>query len=72
MTSPEQAEREHRSYGGYTTLSSTVGRTRVEIICPFCGDRVIAYLWSLCGSGKRCPCGAKFDGAGNAWREVAS
>jgi hypothetical protein len=72
MTSPEQAEREHRSYGGYRPGSSTMGRTVVYITCPFCDTVVRAYLWSLSGSGKRCTCGAKFDAAGNAWREVAS
>lgn len=23
--------------------------------CPFCGTRVKAYVWSLAGSGKKCP-----------------
>lgn len=57
---------ETRSYGGYTPGRSEIGRTVVYINCPFCGVRVTAYLWSLCGSGKRCECGAKFDGYGNA------
>jgi hypothetical protein len=38
---------------------STVGRTEVYIVCPFCGTENKAYLWSLAGSGKRCQCGAK-------------
>jgi hypothetical protein len=41
-----------------TTISSTVGRTVVAILCPFCGVTTEAYLWSLAGSGKRCECGA--------------
>ena len=31
------------------------GRTTAKIDCPFCGTTVIVYLWSLAGSGKRCP-----------------
>ena len=34
---------------------SEMGRTRYDIVCPFCGTVVTAYLWSLAGSGKRCP-----------------
>lgn len=37
---------------------STVGRTEIFLTCPFCAREVLAYLWSLCGSGKRCSCGA--------------
>lgn len=28
--------------------------------CPFCGNEIKAYLWSLSGGGKRCLCGAIF------------
>lgn len=38
------------------------------IDCPFCGDVVKTYLWSLAGNGKKCTCGAKFDSYGNAYR----
>lgn len=34
------------------------GRSTILLRCPFCGLDVIAYIWSLCGSGKRCDCGA--------------
>jgi hypothetical protein len=34
------------------------GRSRIGIECPFCKARVVAYVWSLAGSGKRCECGA--------------
>jgi ribosomal protein S27E len=37
---------------------SRFGRTTVEVQCPFCGAVVVAYVWSLAGSGKRCTCGA--------------
>lgn len=40
------------------TVSSTMGRTVLAILCPFCGCTVEAYAWSLAGSGKRCECGA--------------
>lgn len=41
----------------YRILSETseVGRNRMLLECPWCGDEVTAYRWSLAGSGKRCP-----------------
>jgi len=37
-----------------------MGRSTILITCPFCGVEVEAFVWSLAGSGKRCPgCGAK-------------
>jgi hypothetical protein len=38
---------------------STIGKSEVYIVCPFCGTENKAYLWSLAGCGKRCQCGAK-------------
>jgi hypothetical protein len=39
---------------------SEFGKSRTLIKCPFCGEEVWAYNWSLAGCGKRCPgCGAK-------------
>jgi hypothetical protein len=29
------------------------GRSRARIICPFCGERSWAYIWSM-SHGKRC------------------
>jgi hypothetical protein len=48
-------------YRSYTIIrkGSEHGRSFIEIRCPFCGVVVIAYLWSLAGSGKLCDCGAK-------------
>lgn len=44
----------------WRTVSVRVGRITREIICPFCGTGCIGYVWSLAGSGKKCPgCGAK-------------
>lgn len=40
------------------------GRTSVVFDCPFCGLETRAYIWSLAGSGKRCPCGAKHSWLG--------
>jgi hypothetical protein len=40
-------------------LVSAHGRSRYNIECPYCHAIVVAYIWSLAGSGKRCPCGAK-------------
>lgn len=40
------------------------GKTRILIKCPCCGEEVWAFVWSLAGSGKRCPCGAKHGSFG--------
>lgn len=45
---------------------SGFGRSTVHIECPFCFREVVAYKWSLSGSGKKCECGALFDGRGRA------
>ena len=34
---------------------SRFGRTSIRIYCPFCNTAVTAYVWSLAGSGKKCP-----------------
>ena len=31
------------------------GRSRYKILCS-CGAHITAYVWSLYGTGKRCPC----------------
>lgn len=50
----------------YRVLSrqSAMGRTRILIECPFCQAEVWAYVWSLCGGGKRCDCRAMLTGRG--------
>ena len=60
---------EHREHTGLRELYREMGRVRVEITCPFCGEPVLAFLWSLAGSGKRCPCGALLTQTG-AWRKA--
>jgi hypothetical protein len=39
-------------------LSQANGRSYIFITCAFCGAEVKAFLWSLAGGGKACPCGA--------------
>lgn len=51
-----------------TQVYSRVGRTRVDIDCPYCQRTVTAFLWSLSGGGKRCPCGAIFGSRGTAYK----
>ena len=36
------------------------GRSTIILECPFCNEKVEAYIWSLRGCGKKCICGAKF------------
>lgn len=55
--------RAYHSHGG----SSRMGRSTVIITCPFCKDSVTAFIWSLCGGGKRCDCGALFGSLGSAY-----
>ena len=55
----------------YTVVGErpSMGRSSIDICCPFCGRTTLAYVWSLAGSGKRCStkaCGALFDGRGQA------
>jgi len=33
------------------------GRSSCLILCPFCNQEIIAFIWSLAGSGKKCTCG---------------
>lgn len=54
---------EERLWKGSNRRSS-MGRTSIDITCPFCGETVTAYVWSLSGGGKRCPCGAKHGSTG--------
>lgn len=35
-----------------------------DIKCPWCGQTVRAYWWSIAGGGKKCPCGAKHSSLG--------
>lgn len=38
-------------------VGNEVGRSSIEITCPYCHQTCIAYKWSLAGSGKKCECG---------------
>lgn len=51
-------EDERRDHGGMYSVITEFGRTRGWVTCPFCSAKVLCYLWSLAGSGKRCSCGA--------------
>jgi len=59
-TAPE--ERRYRVLAEH----SEMGRSTVDLRCPFCEARVTAYKWSLAGGGKRCTCGAKFTSLGTS------
>jgi len=48
-------QRKHKRRPGKTAN----GRSTVFVECPFCQTEVEAFIWSLAGSGKKCPkCGA--------------
>ncbi len=56
-----------RDWRGTGRVVSEMGKRRIEIECPFCFQEFWAFVWSLSGSGKRCPnCGAMHSGHGIA------
>lgn len=60
-------------YKDYRVVSrhSRFGRSSLVIKCGWCGYEVEAYLWSLAGSGKRCPeCKAIHNSLGSSRRPV--
>ena len=42
----------------------------ITVVCPFCGAHVKIFVWSLCGNGKLCKCGAKFSSDGQTQKIV--
>lgn len=50
-----------REVRDYTVVDSRseMGRSSIDIQCPYCGTVVTAYIWSLAANGKKCTCGAK-------------
>ena len=47
-----------------SATKSRMGRSSCVVTCPFCGEKVTAFIWSIAGGGKRCPCGAIHDAEG--------
>lgn len=45
---------ETRDHDRYEWVNAD-GRRMATITCPFCDTITDAHLWSLAGSGKRCP-----------------
>lgn len=55
----------------YREICYVIGKQAIRIECPFCNSRFVGFLWSMAGTGKRCPgCGAKHDYYGWATRET--
>lgn len=52
------------SYGYY----GEHGHSTQYVDCPVCGHkRIMVYIWSFCGGGKKCPtCGSLLTGKGAA------
>jgi len=55
---------EPKQYTSSRYVREANGKTHFDIKCPFCGEVVTAYLWSLSGGGKKCPCGAMHSAHG--------
>lgn len=45
------------------------GRSRALVCCPFCFHKFEIFVWSLAGSGKRCPNCRAFFGLNYAYRD---
>lgn len=61
---PDEVER--RKYSVHAEGLDRPSRRIIYFNCPFCETEVKAYVWSLCGGGKRCTsCNAIFGGFGS-------
>jgi hypothetical protein len=47
-----------------------MGRSTVDVICPYCQCQMTVYVWSIAGAGKNCSCGAKLNSAGMAFKLI--
>lgn len=55
----------------YTIHAHSLERPSSRIVyfhCPYCNIEIKAYVWSLCGGGKRCECGAIFGSKGVGYK----
>lgn len=62
---------EHKKFE-VLSRTSEMGRSAVYFNCCFCGVEIKAFIWSLCGGGKRCTnCKAIYSqtGDGYQWKE---
>ena len=59
---------EVRGYKVHRAGLEHVSSNTIYFDCPWCGNEVKAYVWSLCGGVKRCSCGAIFGGFGNGYK----
>jgi hypothetical protein len=54
------AESTARPWAAVVHRSRASGGSEVMVECPFDGTRFWAFIWSISGSGKKCPtCGAR-------------
>jgi len=70
INDPACERRDYQSsyLGAAYDICGRPSQTRVVIHCPFCAAKVNTYVWSLCGGGKRCSCGALFGSGGSAYK----
>jgi hypothetical protein len=50
------------THGAASDRTGRYTQKTITAVCPFCQAEVRIFVWSLCGSGKLCRCGAKFSG----------
>lgn len=70
-----QMRNEGRTYavvasGAVADRTGRCTQRTILAVCPFCQAEVRIFVWSLCGNGKLCKCGAKFQSGGTAYKIV--
>ncbi len=72
MIQMRNIEREYTVVAAGVVVDVTGRRTQktITVVCPFCSAHVRIFVWSLCGGGKLCPCGAKFQSGGRACKVI--
>lgn len=70
MTTHEERQYTSQPMGARADRQGRLTQLRKLIVCPFCEADVVAYVWSLSGNGKKCPCGAMFTSFGTARKKV--
>ena len=73
MKKQKEKDFEYKKIGFPYAYSPSHGRNTALIDCPFCGEkRILIYIWSYSGCGKRCGCGAMLSYHGATKKKIVS
>jgi hypothetical protein len=61
---------EERKFTVHKTGLEHTSSNTVYFDCPWCKREIKAYVWSICGGGKRCECGAIFSSRGVGYKLI--